>query len=598
MTRRRRLRLLVTYARPQRWHVLLLVLSAALPAALAAIEPLSLKLLIDNALGGQPLTGAPAELLDRFGIADEPRSLVVVAAVLAAATMIGNFVALDMVGVYTEWVGARMVRQASRDVFDALQRLSPSYHARASSGDSLTRVTTDSYAVYTAVSATFLAPAVHVITIAAIGWSAFRLSPDLTVLLLVVAPIVAVVSRRVGLRLRARAREARNRSVEVTSLVSQIVSALPVVQAYTGERQNLATYRRFADRSVTASSRVARLETGGDMAGSVVGACGLAVVLVVGGYAVTRGTVSVGDLVVFVAYAKVLDAQLRALLGLGLRLRQAEVGLDRMIEVLDCPDRVLDPSDPVPIPVAVGGAALDLDDVSFGYDPDRGVLHHLTLHVARGETVAIVGPTGAGKSTLVGLVSRLYDPIEGRVAMEGVDLRHASLSEVRGRVSVLRQEPALLAISLAENIAIGRPGATRAQIEDAARAAQVHDAIAALPNGYDTILAPGTALSGGERQRVGIARAFLKDAPVLVLDEPTSALDADAESALVESLARISEGRTVLVIAHRLATVRDADRVLVIDDGRLVELGSHDDLLEVDGMYARFHRLQSTGVPS
>ena len=334
------------------------------------------------------------------------------------------------------------------------------------------------------------------------------------------------------------------------------------------------------------------------MAGSVVGACGLAVVLVVGGYAVTRGTVSVGDLVVFVAYAKVLDAQLRALLGLGLRLRQAEVGLDRMIEVLDCPDRVLDPSDPVPIPVAVGGAALDLDDVSFGYDPDRGVLHHLTLHVARGETVAIVGPTGAGKSTLVGLVSRLYDPIEGRVAMEGVDLRHASLSEVRGRVSVLRQEPALLAISLAENIAIGRPGATRAQIEDAARAAQVHDAIAALPNGYDTILAPGTALSGGERQRVGIARAFLKDAPVLVLDEPTSALDADAESALVESLARISEGRTVLVIAHRLATVRDADRVLVIDDGRLVELGSHDDLLEVDGMYARFHRLQSTGVPS
>jgi ABC-type multidrug transport system fused ATPase/permease subunit len=254
---------------------------------------------------------------------------------------------------------------------------------------------------------------------------------------------------------------------------------------------------------------------------------------------------------------------------------------------------LVEPAAPARFPPSRGGSSVDLEHVSFSYDGDRLVLRDVTLHVDAGETVAIVGPTGSGKTTLIGLLSRLYDPTAGRVLMDGVDLRDATLVDVRSRVSTLRQEPLLLPASVADNIAIGRPGATRHEIESAARLALAHDFISQLPDGYDTLLGPSTSLSGGERQRLAISRAFLKDAPVLVLDEPTSALDAESESGLVESLHRVAEGRTVLVIAHRLATVRGATHVLVLDEGSLVEVGSHDDLLEVDGLYARFHRLQS-----
>jgi ATP-binding cassette, subfamily B, bacterial len=593
MNRRARLALLARYARPQRRHLFALVLLALLPAAMVALEPLSLKLVVDNALGGEPLTGWPAQVFDALGIPDDPRAIVIVAALFAVATTLANYLLTDGVALYSEWVGVRMIRQAACDVFDRLQRRSLRYHVHTPTGDALSRVTTDVSAVYTAVNGLIVAPALHLMTIAFVGWSAWRLSPSLTAVILVLAPVTAAMARWLGNHLKRHAAQARRRQVAVVSLVSQIVRSLPLVQAYTAEEQNLRTFRSFADRSVDASKRVALLESGSEVAGAVVGAVGLALVTVAGGYGVSQGSISVGDLVVFIAYARILDSQFRSLLAIGRRLRLAEVGIEHMDEVLGGDDELADPAVPVRFLPSPGGSSLEFDHVDFGYEDDRLVLRDLTLHVAAGETVAIVGPTGSGKTTLVGLVSRLFDPTSGRVLLDGVDLRDATLADVRSRVSTLRQEPLLLPISVADNIAIGRPGAMRHEVEEAARLARAHDFITALPEGFDTVLGASASLSGGERQRLAIARAFLKDAPVLVLDEPTSALDAESESGLVDSLHRVAQGRTVLVIAHRLATVRSATRVLVLDEGRLVETGSHDDLLEVDGIYARFHRLQS-----
>jgi ATP-binding cassette subfamily B protein len=596
MTSRGRLALLWRYVRPQRAHVLGLVLLGFLPAALVALEPLAYKLLIDNAIGGEPLTGRAAAVLETFGIPTDPHSVVLVAAAFAFGATVVTYLLNDAVGLYTEWVGARMVHQAACDLFDKMQHLSLRFHAGSSRGDSLSRVTADTSSVYTAVSSLLISPALHLATIIVVTWSALRLDRGLTALILVLAPLVAALARWMSTRLKRQATRARRREVAVVSFVSQIVRSLPLVQAYTAERQNLRTFRGLTDRSLDTSRRVTVLDSGAEVAGAVAGAIGLALVTVVGGWRISRGELTVGDLVVFLAYARILDSSFRSLLALGRRVHLADVGLERMREVFACPDDVPEPQQPRHLVSTAGGASLEFEAVTFAYADDRHVLEDVSLSIGIGERVAIVGPTGAGKTTLVGLVSRLYDPSAGRVLMGGVDLREVPLQEVRSQVSVLRQEPLLLPISVADNIAIGRPDATRTEVEVAAELALAHDFIRGLPRGYDSIVGSEASFSGGERQRLAIARAFLKDAPVLVLDEPTSALDADSESLLVQSLERVSQGRTVLVIAHRLATVQEADRVLVLEAGRLIEVGSHEDLLEVDGLYARFHRLQSLEV--
>jgi ATP-binding cassette subfamily B protein/subfamily B ATP-binding cassette protein MsbA len=369
------------------------------------------------------------------------------------------------------------------------------------------------------------------------------------------------------------------------------------VQAFTAEPHNLETFRSMSERSVVASRRTVSWQAAADSTTAVIGALSAAVILVIGGNGVLQGTVSIGALVVFLAYSRILDQQFRGLLSVGRQLRLAEVGLDRIHEILTHGDRVSDPPSPVALPSGSGGLSVRWDAVTFGYEPGRPVLHEVSLTVEPGESVAILGRTGAGKSTLVALTSRLFDPWTGRVLLGGVDVRQAAVADVRAHVSVVRQEPLILPVSVADNVAIARPGASRADIEWACRRALAAEFIDALPEGYDTILAEhGSSLSGGQRQRLAIARAYLKEAPVLVLDEPTSALDTESEALFVRLLREVSEGRTILIIAHRLSTVRSADRAVVLDRGRIVEEGSQGELVARDGLYARVHRLQMIGV--
>jgi ATP-binding cassette subfamily B protein/subfamily B ATP-binding cassette protein MsbA len=300
----------------------------------------------------------------------------------------------------------------------------------------------------------------------------------------------------------------------------------------------------------------------------------------------------VGSILVFLAYLRAFYDPLNALMYAPSALHFVAGSARRVMEVLEAEREVAERPGAAPLARARGQVALQ--GVTFGYEPGRPVLRAVDLEARPGETVAIVGPSGAGKSTLVGLVPRFYDPWAGRVLLDGADLRDLRLADLRAQVALVLQEPFLFPVSVADNIAYGRPQASRAEVEAAAEAANAHAFIAALPDGYDTVVGErGATLSGGERQRLAIARALLKDAPILVLDEPTAALDAQTEALLLQALERLMAGRTTLIIAHRLSTIRRADRIAVLDGGALAELGTHAQLLAAGGLYATLHRLQA-----
>ena len=323
-------------------------------------------------------------------------------------------------------------------------------------------------------------------------------------------------------------------------------------------------------------------------------AAGTAVILAVGGQRVLDGHISPGDLLVFVAYMRTIQNAANGILTTYGGMRRAWASLDRVFEVMDVDDGIRDRPGAVSVPRRTSGQAtgrITFDSVSFGYDPDRLTLTNINLDITAGQTVALVGRTGAGKSTLVSLIPRFFDPTTGTVAYDGTDLRNLRLTSLRNRVSLVLQDPFLLPLTIGENIAYGRPDAPTTRIIAAAKAANAHDFITALPDGYETTVGEhGATLSGGERQRISIARALLKNAPVLILDEPTSALDTHTETALLEALKRLMAGRTTFIIAHRLSTIRTADLICVLDNGRIIETGTHQQLLHNQGPY---HSLQT-----
>jgi ATP-binding cassette subfamily B protein/subfamily B ATP-binding cassette protein MsbA len=318
---------------------------------------------------------------------------------------------------------------------------------------------------------------------------------------------------------------------------------------------------------------------------------GTAFVFWFGAKATMTGDMTVGQIVLFLGYLAALYSPIEAIAYTGSTIQAAGGSARRVLEVITTEPEVFDRLGAIPLPRAYGH--IRFENVSFGYDPEKLVLRDVHLDIEPGQTIALVGPTGAGKSTLVSLIPRFFDPTAGRVLLDGHDLRDVQLASLRSQVALVLQEPFLFPLSVAENIAYGRPGATSGEIEAAARAANAHEFISRLPQEYETVLGErGTNLSGGERQRLSIARALLKDSPILILDEPTSALDAGTEALIMEAVQNLVRGRTTFIIAHRLATVQHADRIIVLQDGAVIESGSHRDLIKENGLYARYAGLQ------
>ena len=488
-------------------------------------------------------------------------------------------------------VGRRMVYGLAGDLFARAQRRSLTAHATHPVGDSIGRITVDAWSVHAIVDTLGIGPGHALIVTLATVAVMLRLDPGLTALALCVAPCMAAASWAFRRPIRDAAHAKREVESHIQTHVHQTLSSMSIVQAFTREDNEQQRFQELASAAIRAHQRGALVGAAYALGSGLVTTIGTAIIMYAAAMRVLDGRLTVGTALVFLAYLTTLQWQFSAFATMFTALQTAGAGVDRVMDVLDHDESVPEMPGAPALPALRG--EVTFEGVDFAYQPDRPVLRDVSFTVQAGETIAIVGQTGAGKSSLVGLIPRFADPTAGRVLVDGHDVRTVSLASLRQQVAVVLQEPFLFPISVAENIALGRPDATREAIETAARAANAHDFIAALPQGYDTVLGErGGTLSGGERQRVSIARALLKNAPILILDEPTSALDADTEHAVVEALERLMRGRTTFIVAHRLSTIRRASSILVLEHGQIVEHGPHAALLAEDGRYRRLHDLQ------
>lgn len=592
----RRLSRLIPYAR-RRWKTLAAIVVMTLAAsATTVLQPWPMKILVDYALGEVAVPEAWASVLRGMSLELTAGRLILLA---GAATLVLFAVgaALDAAMSWA-WMaaGQRMVYELAADLYERLLGLSPIFHSRQSVGDALDRLSTDTWCVYQIVSDLLVSPVQRIVTLLGIGVVAWQLNPLLTVLSFSVSPLLAVSVVYFGPRLKHRAKRSREAHARLTKFVHQTVTSIPLVQAFAMEQRNMRQFGELVDDAVAASQHGVLVNKSFALVNGLTHSLGHGIVVFAGGLQVLRGTLSLGSLLVFLAYVRTLQGAWEQLLTTYSSLKISEASLDRVFEILDAEELVAEAPDARPVSEIVPhdcGVHLAFENVTFGYVPERPVLREVNFEARLGEMIALVGPTGAGKSTLVSLIPRFFDPRQGRVLLSGMDVRHATLDSLRGQISIVLQDPFLLPLSIAENIAYGCPQATREEVVAAAQAANAHEFIEQLPDGYDSVIGErGSTLSGGQKQRLSIARALVRNSPLVILDEPTSALDAATEAKLLQALARLAQGRTTIVIAHRLSTIRRADRILVLDQGRIVESGTHEELLARGGMYERFHVLQ------
>ncbi|MBA2364324.1 MAG: ABC transporter ATP-binding protein, partial [Chloroflexia bacterium] len=474
-----------------------------------------------------------------------------------------------------------------------MQRLSLSFHAKSSTGDLLTRLTGDVNMLRELLVASMLSFISEVVVlvgfVSVMFWMEWRLALASVVVIPVVFALVTVYSGRI----RDATRKQRKREGELASRLHQALNGIHIVQLFAREDEEDERLRGLNKRSLRSGLKATRLEAQLNRAVELSLAVGTAVTLWLGALQVIAGRLTPGELIVFVSYMQSFYRPLRRISRVAERATKADSCVERITNVLDQASDVWDGWVVAPRSSGAFKGALRFRDMTFEYKPGRPVLREIDFAIAPGQTVALVGPTGAGKSTLLGLVPRLWDPSSGVVEVDGRDVRDYTLKSLRDQIAVVPQDGMLFSGTIRENILYGKPEATVVDLEAAARAARIHDHIVSLPEGYDTSVGErGVTLSGGQRQRLAIARALVKDAPIVLLDEPTTGLDAESESLVMEALDRLLEGRTALVIAHRLATVRRADLILVLDEGRVVESGTHEDLLAAGGRYRALYDRQ------
>ena len=590
------------------------------------LKPWPLALIVDSVLSGKPLPGwmawagglSRAGLLGFLGL-----SVVVLYAGHGALSAWQNYISIK--------IGLRGLVRVRKELFHWLEHLSLRFHQERSEGDLIYRLSWDTYAFQTLFQQgifTFLSSSLSLGLMLLVMW---RLNPALASLALLVVPLLVLSMKFLGQGMSRRSMEAHQADSQVTSSIQQTMAALPLIQSYTREEFE---HERFAARVDAAyGKRVA--QHAWEVLYGLVMAAGFGIAAAgltwLGATQVLSGRLSIGEMLVFLGYLTQLYEPLNQLSHVGATVSDASAGTQRVLELLDAPQEMADPPDArrafrqresgtsklkdttpekIPLKTKAGSGIATLESavhsgpnaevpllvngnvsfehVSFGYQAGRLVLNDISFSVGAGQSIAIIGPSGAGKTTLLQLLPRFYDPVSGAVNLEGVDLRKLCLKDLRANVALVPQEPILLLASIAENIAYGKPDAPRAEIEAAARAANADEFIQKLPRKYDTQIGEGAArLSAGEKQRINLARAFLKDAPILVLDEPTSALDVESEELVVRSLTELMRDRTAFLVAHRLNTVRKVDRVLVLEAGRLVESGTPQELLGQGGYYAR-----------
>ncbi len=571
------LRGLAPFLWPYRGLLGLAGLALVLTAAVSLVLPLAVRRVVDGFNSGD------AALLDKYFAA-----ALGIAALLALGTGLRYYLVTRL--------GERVVADIRRTLFDRVLGMSPAFFERIMTGEILSRITTDTTLILSVIGSSVSVALRNVLILLGGLVLLFLTSAKLTGLVLLIVPAIVVPIIVLGRRLRQLSKENQDWIASSSGSASEALSSVQAVQAFTHEGPTRAAFAAVTEKSF--DSAKTRIKTRAVMTIIVIFLtfAGIVGVLWIGARDVRAGAMTVGELIQFVIYAVMVAGGVGALSEIWGELQRAAGATERLVELLNTEDAVQDPLRPAALARPVRGE-IQFHDVTFRYParPETSALNGVSLHVAPGETVALVGPSGAGKTTILQLLLRFYDPAFGRITLDGIALTDMARADFRQAMALVPQDPVIFAASARDNIRFGRPDASEAEVEAAARAAAAHDFLSALPQGYDSYLGErGVMLSGGQKQRVAIARAILRDAPILLLDEATSALDAESEQAVQAAVERMSQGRTTLVVAHRLATVKRADRIVVFDQGRIVATGTHDALVAEGGLYARLARLQFT----
>jgi len=491
----------------------------------------------------------------------------------------------------TKSVGERAVADLREAIYAHVLRLPIGYFSRRRSGEVISRMTSDVSVIQQLVMVGIIEGLQHSIMLVGILAFIFYLHWQLALVSLVTLPLAATAVDRFGRRIRAHTARQQSQLGEVTSLLTESLAAIRVVKAFTMEKASRRRFREENERGFRASMRSAQAMATVFPVVELILMSGMGVVLWFGGREVVMGHLTLGELISFLTYLGMAARPVSSLTKTYSFLQQALAASARIRSLLAAEPEPQPSPDDVTLPRVRG--EVSLEGVTFAYEPGEVVLHDVSLTVEPGEVVALVGPSGAGKTTLVNLLPRFYDPAEGTVRIDGYDVRQVNLQSLRDQIGLVPQETVLFAGTIADNIAAGRTDVTRAEIEEAARLANADEFIRRLPEGYDTMVGErGLTLSGGQRQRIAIARAILKDPRILIMDEATSALDVESERLIRDAMARIRRNRTTLIIAHRASTVRMADRIIVMDRGRIVQEGTHEQLMAVPGLYRRLYAEQ------
>ena len=577
--------------RPRRRALAVILAAMLVQTVMSLAAPWPLKIVIDTVIGNRRQPEWINWLLTMLGGAAHKGHIAVAAAIATVLIAVVTGAAMYAVSYFTESLSQSIGNDLRMRLYSHLQELSLAYYDTTRVGTILSTLTSDVQTIQSFASTATLNIVTNTLTVVGMIVVMLLCRWDFTLIAVAVTPLLFLFVLRVNKAVRTAVREVRTHQSDLTAILQEGLQSIQVVQAFGREDHQAAQVRAASINTVTAwlnARRVSSLLS--PIVGMAIALC-TGLVLWRGSLLILAGTMTVGALTVFLAYLAKFFQPIRDLAQMTNTIAQVSVAFERVVALMDT-DKVI-PETATPTDPSQLHGEIIFHHVAFGYDPELPVLRDISVTIKPGEMVGIVGATGCGKSTIASLIPRFRDPDAGGITIDGVDVRDYALRKLRAQIGFVLQDTVLLRGTVRDNIGFGRPDATEDEIVEAAKLANAHEFITRMPNGYDSVVGDrGMTLSGGQRQRIGIARALIRDNPILILDEPTAALDAESEHLVVEALERLVAGRTVIAIAHRLSTLRNADKIIVVEDGVVSEDGSHDHLLALDGVYAQLHHLQ------